>query len=135
MQNFLMPRTFPILCNVFLMICISCLRNNHKCANLLGVLMRTDLNALSIVITKWITFGSDIFDVTIHCRKKEDLTKWFLNFFYLKIREVIWWGYKQGCIIHKQHHWVIWKNVCSSGDSRVFLYPVQPSNAFSPTFS
>lgn len=50
---------------------INCLRNNYKSANILGVLMSTDLDALSIVITNWLTFGSNIFNVTILCRKEK----------------------------------------------------------------
>lgn len=70
--------------------------------------MRTDLDALSIVITNWLTFGSNIFNVTILCRKKkEELKRQFLDAFYLQIRKVAQPGYKQDSPTHKLHHCVI----------------------------
>lgn len=61
----------------FKMIFISCLRNHYKSTVIAGVLMRTDLNALSIAITNWLTFESDILNITICCREKEELTRRF----------------------------------------------------------
>lgn len=61
--------------------CINSLKNNYKSANIAGVLMRIDLDAaLSIVITNWLPFKSDIFNVTILCRKKRGIQRTISRF-------------------------------------------------------
>lgn len=74
-NTILMPIFFLYYLIFLIFMCISYLRNNYDSANIVGVLMRTYLDALSIVITNWLTFESNIFNVTILCRKKRGFEK------------------------------------------------------------